>query len=199
MAVSSKSLWTVLIGLSFVVLAVWAPPSLVPAEPIGGVDFGRMTRLVFVVGGVGTIVLGILRFFARRINKDLNPPLSRRSVIPMNERGDVPLVEARLRQILKEIEIGVTENSGADVFARHTTPDYVFTSPTGRVSNRSEVLDGLRTGGVRFNSYSMADLDIRLYDSLAVVMVPIALLPYGPARAQSGNSSRGRQQKSGHN
>lgn len=73
--------------------------------------------------------------------------------------------------ILRELEVAMrTGPDAAEVFARHTRPDYVFTSPTGVVSSRAEVIDGLRNGSVRFTKYSMTDLDVRDYGAFAVVI-----------------------------
>ena len=78
--------------------------------------------------------------------------------------------EAELRDILKEIESSIVAGSAAETFARHTAPDYVFTSPAGRVSSRSQILDGLRSGSVKFTSYAITELDVRVYGSSAVVI-----------------------------
>ena len=52
--------------------------------------------------------------------------------------------EERLREILKELEGAMVHGSAAaDVFARHTAPEYVFTSPSGVVNSRDQALDGL--------------------------------------------------------
>ena len=82
--------------------------------------------------------------------------------------GEAP--EAQLRNIFKEIESSVVSDSAAEVLAHHTATDYVFTSPKGRVSDRSEILDGLRAGSVKFSSYAITDLQVRIYGLFAVVI-----------------------------
>jgi ketosteroid isomerase-like protein len=76
-----------------------------------------------------------------------------------------------LRQIFTHLEQAITDDPlvAADTFARYTDPDYIFTSPTGTVSNRSELVEALRQGAVKFSSYAMNDLTVRTYEDWAVV------------------------------
>jgi ketosteroid isomerase-like protein len=78
--------------------------------------------------------------------------------------------ERRLRAILGELESGMVQGSAADVFERYTAPDYIFTSPSGELSTRESILAGLREGSVRFTSYTMSDIEVRLYGGVAVVI-----------------------------
>ena len=81
------------------------------------------------------------------------------------------LTEHDLRGILGEIEAAAVRGPKlADVFERHAAPEYVFTSPAGVVSDREEILRGLRERTVAFKSYNMRDIDIRRYDSVAVAV-----------------------------
>ncbi len=85
----------------------------------------------------------------------------------MSQRGDA---HGRITEILRELERAIATDGAADVFERYTAPEYVFTSPAGRVMGRSEVLAGLRDRSVAFSSYRMDDIDIRQYGNVAVVL-----------------------------
>ncbi len=77
-----------------------------------------------------------------------------------------------LRHVLQEIEIALVAgpNRATETFARHTDPDYIFTSAEGTVSSRTEILESLQKGAVEFSAYSMTDLDIHEFDDWALVI-----------------------------
>ncbi len=63
-----------------------------------------------------------------------------------------------------------TPEATATTFARYTDGAYVLTGPGGLVSDRAEILEGLRRGTVKFSSYSMDDLRFRVEDGWGVVI-----------------------------
>jgi ketosteroid isomerase-like protein len=80
--------------------------------------------------------------------------------------------EEALRQILSQLELAMTDSAEvrAAFFDRHTDDDYVLTGPTGVVTTKPEILEGLRAGTVKFSSYSMSDLRIRGESGWALII-----------------------------
>jgi len=64
--------------------------------------------------------------------------------------------------------------------------DYMLVRPDGSVLNKQEVLQDLRSGGLRFHSIELGQTDVRMYGSTAVLT----------ADSQAVSSRNGRESRS---
>lgn len=75
----------------------------------------------------------------------------------------------RIPAILRELDAAIVSGQAAFVFDQYTLDDYLFTSPSGTLTAKPQVLEALRSGAARFTSYSTSDILVRGYGSIAVV------------------------------
>jgi len=75
----------------------------------------------------------------------------------------------RIPAIFRELDAAVLFGDATSTFDRYTLKDYLFTSPSGTLSNKTQVLEALRAGEAHFTSYSTSDILVRDYGSMAVV------------------------------
>ena len=75
----------------------------------------------------------------------------------------------RIPAILRELDDAVVSGQAAATFDHYTLDDYLFTSPSGMLTAKPQVLEALRSGAARFTSYSTGDILVRDYGSIAIV------------------------------
>jgi ketosteroid isomerase-like protein len=71
---------------------------------------------------------------------------------------------------------------------RLTTPDYMFVNPAGKVWNRAQYFELIRSGTLKVESYTQDEEIIRLYGNTAVVIYRSA--PKGTFKGQELTSQR---------
>ncbi|HEX7961814.1 MAG TPA: nuclear transport factor 2 family protein, partial [Terriglobales bacterium] len=50
-----------------------------------------------------------------------------------------------------------------------TSDDYTNTTAQGKVEKKAEIMDGFKSGKIKFDSRELSDLDVRVYGNTAVV------------------------------
>lgn len=75
----------------------------------------------------------------------------------------------RIPAILGELDKAMISGDPAPLFDRYTAEDYIFTSPSGSLVRKSDVLRALTTGESRFTSYATSEILVRDYGPLAIV------------------------------
>src|SRR5215475_6734535 len=50
-----------------------------------------------------------------------------------------------------------------------TPDDYISTSARGKIEKKAEILDGLKSGKLKFDSRELSDIDVRVYGNTAIV------------------------------
>jgi ketosteroid isomerase-like protein len=50
-----------------------------------------------------------------------------------------------------------------------TSDDYANTTAQGKIEKKAEILDGFKSGKIKFDSRELSDLDVRVYGNTAVV------------------------------
>lgn len=77
--------------------------------------------------------------------------------------------EEAVHKAVDEIVAAIDRND-ADAFERLSTPDYTFVNPAGKVWNKKQYLDLIRSGTLKVESYMRDEESIRLYGNTAVVI-----------------------------
>lgn len=77
--------------------------------------------------------------------------------------------EEAVHKVVDEIVAAIDRND-VDAFDRLSTADYTFVNPAGRVWNKKQYLELMRSGTLKVESYSRDDESIRLYGNTAVVI-----------------------------
>jgi hypothetical protein len=62
------------------------------------------------------------------------------------------------------------DRNDADAFDRLSTADYTFVNPAGKVWNKKQYLELIRSGTLKVESYTRDEESIRLYGNAAVVI-----------------------------
>lgn len=75
----------------------------------------------------------------------------------------------RIPVILRELDGAIVSGQAAQTFDHYTLDDYLFTSPSGTLNTKPQVLEALRSGAARFTSYSTTDIQVCDYGSIAIV------------------------------
>lgn len=84
------------------------------------------------------------------------------------EHGGSTPDETVIQQTMQEVSHALAAND-VDKLERLYADDFTFISPKGLLLERSESLGSLRNGSVRFDSFTLQDLRVRVYGNSAVV------------------------------
>jgi uncharacterized protein (TIGR02246 family) len=76
--------------------------------------------------------------------------------------------EEAVHKVVDEIVAAIDRND-ADAFDRLSTADYTFVNPAGKVWNKKQYLELIRSGTLKVESYTRDEESIRLYGNTAVV------------------------------
>jgi uncharacterized protein (TIGR02246 family) len=66
--------------------------------------------------------------------------------------------------------VAAIDRNDADAFDRLSTADYTFVNPAGKVWNKKQYLELIRSGTLKVESYTRDEESIRLYGDTAVVI-----------------------------
>ena len=66
--------------------------------------------------------------------------------------------------------VAAIDRNDADAFDRLSTADYTFVNPAGKVWNKAQYLELIRSGTLKVESYTRDEESIRLYGNTAVVI-----------------------------
>jgi len=77
--------------------------------------------------------------------------------------------EEAVHKVVDEIVAAIDRND-AEAFDRLSTADYTFVNPAGKVWNKKQYLDVIRSGTLKVESYTRDEESIRLYGNTAVVI-----------------------------
>jgi len=77
--------------------------------------------------------------------------------------------EEAVHKAVDEIVAAINRND-ADAFDRLSTADYTFVNPAGKVWNKKQYLELIRSGALKVESYTRDEESIRLYGNTAVVI-----------------------------
>lgn len=84
--------------------------------------------------------------------------------------ADSGAVVAAVDGIITELAEAIVSGDAADVYDRYLAPDYVFTSASGRVSTREEMLAELRSGAVEFDSFRFVNDAVQVHGDVVVAL-----------------------------
>jgi uncharacterized protein (TIGR02246 family) len=88
---------------------------------------------------------------------------------PMGEKvATTSRAEQAVRQVFEELVSSYAKNDAA-VPARIFADDFTFTNPIGEVMTKEQRIGQIKPGGVMFDSYSVDDVNVRIYGDTAVV------------------------------
>jgi uncharacterized protein (TIGR02246 family) len=91
------------------------------------------------------------------------------------QSGQTPTPESRspeeeaVHKAVDEIVAAIDRND-ADAFDRLSTAEYTFVNPAGKVWNKAQYLELIRSGTLKVESYTRDEESIRLYGNTAVVI-----------------------------
>jgi uncharacterized protein (TIGR02246 family) len=92
-----------------------------------------------------------------------------------------------VHKVLDEIVAAIDHND-ADAIDRLSTADYTFVNPGGKVLNKKEYLDLIRSGTLKVESYTRDEENIRFYGNTAVVIYRST--PHGTFKGEELSSQR---------
>jgi uncharacterized protein (TIGR02246 family) len=92
-----------------------------------------------------------------------------------------------VHKVVDEIVAAIDRND-ADTFDRLSTADYTFVNPAGKVWNKKQYLELIRSGTLKVESYTRDEETIRLYGNTAVVIYRST--PHGTFKGQELVSQR---------
>lgn len=95
--------------------------------------------------------------------------------------------EKIVHKVVDEIVAAIDRND-ADAFDRISTGDYTFVNPAGRVWNKKEYLELIRSGTLKVESYTRDEESIRFYGNTAVVIYRST--PHGTFKGQELSNQR---------
>jgi uncharacterized protein (TIGR02246 family) len=95
--------------------------------------------------------------------------------------------EDAVHKTVDEIVAAIDRND-ADGFDRLSTTDYTFVNPAGKVWNKAQYLELIRSGTLKVESYTRDEESIRLYGNTAVVIYRST--PKGTFKGQELSSQR---------
>ena len=100
------------------------------------------------------------------------------------EPSPAPGAGAEQEAVHKAVDeiVAAIDRNDADAFDRLSTDDYTFVNPAGRVWNKEEYLDLIRSGTLKVESYTRDEESIRLYGATAVVIYRST--PHGTFKGQ---------------
>jgi ketosteroid isomerase-like protein len=102
---------------------------------------------------------------------------------PVTAGGESEAVHKAVEEVVEALD-----RNDADALDRLSTPDYIFVNPAGRVWNKAEYLELIRSGTLKVDSYTRAEEIIRLYGDTAVVIYRSS--PKGTFKGQELTSDR---------
>ena len=76
--------------------------------------------------------------------------------------------EKNVRQTLDQMATALKSNN-ADAIGKFYADDYTFVSPQGVLFNKTQRLDGIKSGQTKYESFEYADSKIRIYGNTAIV------------------------------
>ena len=97
--------------------------------------------------------------------------------------GEKEVVHKAIEEVVEALD-----HNDADTLDRLSTPDYIFVNPAGRVWQKAEYLERIRSGALKVDSYTRAEEIIRLYGDTAVVIYRSS--PKGTFNGQELKSDR---------
>ena len=103
------------------------------------------------------------------------------SVTPANTEQEA------VHKVVDEIVAAIDRND-ADAFDRLSTADYTFVNPAGKVWNKTQYLELIRSGTLKVESYTRDEESIRLYGDTAVVIYRST--PHGTFKGQALSDQR---------
>jgi uncharacterized protein (TIGR02246 family) len=88
------------------------------------------------------------------------------------EASPSPALNADEEAVHKAVDeiVAAIDRNDADAFDRLSTADYTFVNPAGRVWNKKQYLELIRSGTLKVESYSRDEESIRFYGNTAVVI-----------------------------
>jgi uncharacterized protein (TIGR02246 family) len=95
--------------------------------------------------------------------------------------------EVAVHKVVDEIVAGIGHND-VDTFDRLSTADYTFVNPAGKVWNKKQYLELIRSGTLKVESYTRDEESIRFYGNTAVVIYRST--PQGTFKGQELSSQR---------
>lgn len=95
--------------------------------------------------------------------------------------------EEAIHKVVDEVVAAIDRND-ADAFDRLSTADYTFVNPGGKVWNKKQYLDLIRSGTLKVESYTRDEESIRFYGDTAVVIYRST--PKGTFKGQELTSQR---------
>ncbi|MFL6529022.1 MAG: nuclear transport factor 2 family protein [Chthoniobacterales bacterium] len=95
--------------------------------------------------------------------------------------------EEAIHKAVDEIVAAIDHND-ADALDRLSTPDYTFVNPAGKVWNKAQYLELIRSGALKVESYSRDEEIIRLYHDTAVVIY--RSMPHGTFKGEELSAQR---------
>ena len=108
---------------------------------------------------------------------------SQPTTTPEQRAGDQEAVHKAVDEIVAAID-----RNNADAFDRLSTADYTFVNPAGKVWNKTQYLELIRSGTLKVESYTRDEESIRLYGDTAVVIYRST--PKGTFKGQELTSQR---------
>lgn len=88
---------------------------------------------------------------------------------PVGEKVATPAsAEQAVRQLFDELISAYAKND-ATAPARIFADDFTFTNPFGEVMTKEQRIGEIKPGGIMFDSYSVDDVNVRVYGDTAVV------------------------------
>ena len=88
------------------------------------------------------------------------------------ETSSGPSLKAEEEAVHKAVDeiVAAIDRNDADAFDRLSTADYTFVNPAGKVWNKKQYLELIRSGTLKVESYTRDEESIRLYGNAAVVL-----------------------------
>ena len=79
-----------------------------------------------------------------------------------------PSAEQAVKLLFDELVVSYTKNDAAAP-ARILADDFTFTNPFGEVMTKEQRIGEIKPGGIQFDSYTVDDVNVRVYGDTAVV------------------------------
>ena len=76
--------------------------------------------------------------------------------------------EQSVRQTLDQMTVALKSNN-ADAIGGFYADDYTFVSPQGVLFNKTQRLDGIKSGQTKYESFEYSDSKVRIYGNMAIV------------------------------
>lgn len=79
-------------------------------------------------------------------------------------------IVTEINEIIAELAKAIVNGEAANVYDRYLAPDYRFTSASGRLCTREQMLEELRGGSVKFEDFQFINDAVQVYDDVVVAM-----------------------------